>query len=186
MTSDPEILTVVENGYYPPFQSPPWAYFRKNNQSAMRELPFIVRAVSELLINGFAKLSPTPPPLVTNPFSVSTRLHHSVAFPTEIGNGSASSSSINHSMIPTFLPSFSTFPKKLRPPGKNDDSGFWEYCSHSLQDHGVAFLTQIGNGSASSSSINHSMIFVINYLSFIPSQLSFILSQPSPQIERKK
>ncbi len=70
LTSDPQMLAVVRDGYSPPFQSVPPAHFRKNNTSAMRAQPFVLKAVCELLVNGFAKLAPTPP-LVTNPFTVS-------------------------------------------------------------------------------------------------------------------
>ncbi len=70
ISADPELIAVVEQGYYPSFKIAPPAFFRKNNISAMRAQPFMLKAVSELLVNGFAKLSSTPP-LVTNPFTVS-------------------------------------------------------------------------------------------------------------------
>ncbi len=72
LTNDSFILSVVKDGYAPPFKRDPPAFFKKNNVNALREPVFLVKAVAELLVNGFARLTKTPPKVV-NPFSVSVQ-----------------------------------------------------------------------------------------------------------------
>ncbi len=69
-TSDPDILSIIREGYAPPFTHLPPPFEAKNNKSATQEQQFVLHAVLELLENGFAKLTRTRPRVV-NPITVS-------------------------------------------------------------------------------------------------------------------
>ncbi len=72
VTSDPEILRTVQSGYVPPFSTCPQPFADKNNVSATSNYSFVIKAVMEMLVNGFAKLTRTPPEVI-NPFTVSVQ-----------------------------------------------------------------------------------------------------------------
>ncbi len=72
ITDDQFLLSVIAQGYVPPFCSKVPPFFARNNDNAKKELPFVLQAVSELLLNGFAKLKKRAC-LVTNPMSVSVQ-----------------------------------------------------------------------------------------------------------------
>ncbi len=56
----------------PPFKRDPPTFFKKNNLNATNEPVFLVKAVAELVVNGFARLTKTRPKVV-NPVSVSVQ-----------------------------------------------------------------------------------------------------------------
>ncbi|MCP4549195.1 MAG: hypothetical protein GY835_22305, partial [bacterium] len=72
VTSDPSILKIIKTGLVPEFTSYPPPFSAKNNTSALSAPKFVLKSVVELLHNGFAKLSKSPPRVV-NPFTVSTQ-----------------------------------------------------------------------------------------------------------------
>ncbi|MCP4548425.1 MAG: hypothetical protein GY835_18365, partial [bacterium] len=72
LTSDPNILKIVDSGYKPDFLQLPPPFEDSNNATARREPEFVLRSVMELCHNGFAKLC-RKKPVVINPFSVSTQ-----------------------------------------------------------------------------------------------------------------
>ncbi|MCP4605812.1 MAG: hypothetical protein GY847_35710, partial [Proteobacteria bacterium] len=69
-TSDPDILSIVREGYAPPFTHLPPPFEAKNNSSASQNEQFVLFSILELLENGFAKLT-RDRPRVVNPITVS-------------------------------------------------------------------------------------------------------------------
>lgn len=64
------IKSVIRDGYFIPFIHTPVSVCLKNNQSALENMPFVLDAVSELLISGRVLEVPFKP-LVVNPLTVS-------------------------------------------------------------------------------------------------------------------